>query len=193
MELSFIQSIYQHPALSQDDYQALMQSHTPVPVRKNDFLLQEGESSNEYYLIEKGLFRAFVTNYNGTEITTHFFGPNELLIEVSSLFQRIPTRENHQALTDGLLWKIDFEDFQQWYHSLAGFNEWGRAWLSNQLFVAKQRSVDMITKSALERYTQLMEEKPQILQTAPLKHIASYLGVTDSSLSRIRKEFSVTL
>ncbi len=52
----------------------------------------------------------------------------------------------------------------------------------------KQRSLDMVTLSATKRYLNLMEQKPDVVKFAPLKQIASYLGVTDTSLSRIRKE-----
>ena len=91
-------------------------------------------------------------------------------------------------MTNGVAWKIDFNIFQELYHKSAGFSEWGRAWMSNQLFGLKQRNIDMISVTASDRYLKLLKEKPQIIQQASLKHIASFLGVTDTSLSRIRKE-----
>jgi len=60
--------------------------------------------------------------------------------------------------------------------------------MSQQLFIYKQRSIEMFTLSATKRYLNLLQQKPQVVQFAPLKQIASYLGVTDTSLSRIRKE-----
>lgn len=134
------------------------------------------------------MLRSYVHDFNGSEITTDFHGKNEISIEVSSLFQRIPTKENITALTNGKAWKIEFETFQELFHKIEGFREWGRAWMSRQLFISKQRSIEMLTKSATERYLTLLNEKPEIIQQAPLKHIASYLGITDTSLSRIRKE-----
>ncbi|MEZ4841062.1 MAG: Crp/Fnr family transcriptional regulator [Flavobacteriaceae bacterium] len=151
-------------------------------------MLKEGKTANEYYLIERGLFRAFVHNTSGNEITTDFFTDNEFLIEVSSLFQRIPSQENLQALTDSWVWKIEFDVFQELFHKIEGIREWGRAWMSEQLFISKRRSINMITTSAKDRYLALLKEKPIIIQQAPLKYIASYLGITDTSLSRIRKE-----
>ena len=180
--------VYHHPLLTKEDLKTIRVAHTKVSFKKGAFLLREGQITNEYLIVESGLIRSFVRDYNGNDITTNFFSTNEIVIEVSSLFQRIPTHENIQALADCVCWKINFDDFQNLFHSIEGFSEWGRAWMAQSLFEFKQRSVTMITDSATERYRKLIEEKPLVLQNAPLKYIASYLGITDSSLSRIRKE-----
>lgn len=62
--------------------------------------------------------------------------------------------------------------------------------MTNSLFHFKQRSLEIVTISAKERYLQLIKEKPEVVLQAPLKNIATYLGITDSSFSRIRKEIS---
>ncbi|UOB16097.1 Crp/Fnr family transcriptional regulator [Abyssalbus ytuae] len=189
----FFKNIYNHPSITNNDFKEISSFHKKVEFSKNEIVLNQGKTSNEYYLIEKGVFRSFVYNYNGNEITTGFFCPNEILIEVSSLFQRIPTNENLEALTNGTAWKIEFNDFQKLFHTIEGFREWGRSWMSNELFISKQRSVNMLTQNATQRYLCLITEKPQIIKEAPLKHIASFLGITDTSLSRIRKEISLEL
>ncbi len=157
-------------------------------INKGDFLLREGHIANEYFILEQGLIRAFVHNFDGKDITTSFFVKDEIVIDVSSLFQRIPSNENIQALTDCVCWKIEFQVFQELFHSIEGFREWGRAWMAQSLFEFKNRSVSMITDSATDRYLNLLQHKPDVLKYAPLKQIASYLGITDTSLSRIRKE-----
>ncbi len=185
------QEIYNHPLITENELEIIAQSHVKVTFKKGDYLLKENEIANEYYLIESGLFRSYLIDFNGNEITIDFFSSNQILIEVSSLFQRVSTLENLEAITNGVAWKIEFEEFQQLYHQIKGFNEWGRAWMSNQLFISKERSIDMLTKSAAERYLQLIKTKPEVIKYAPLKYIASYLGITDSSLSRIRKEVTL--
>ncbi|WP_407481671.1 Crp/Fnr family transcriptional regulator [Elizabethkingia meningoseptica] len=181
-------AIYQHFLLSDEDMEQIAALHQKVEIEKGKIFLHEGETANEYYLLESGLVRAFVYDYDNNEITTEFFADNEIVIVPASLFQRNPSQENLQAVTDCLLWKIEFDDFQHIYHNVPGFSEWGRLWFSYQLFTMKQRSLDMITLSATKRYLNLMEQKPGVIRFAPLKQIASYLGVTDTSLSRIRKE-----
>lgn len=188
MKNQLFQSIYKHPSLTEADVIEIMEAHTKVEFLKGEAFLKIGKIANDYFLIEEGLIRSFAYDYNGNEITTDFYASGEIAIEVSSLFQRIPSNENIIALTDGCAWKIEFEVFQKLFHKIEGLREWGRAWMSNQLFISKQRSIDMLTKSATERYVMLIQERPHIIKEAPLKYIASYLGITDTSLSRIRKD-----
>ena len=188
MDFSTLNRMYQHPDLKQDDLNLIFAAHERITFEKGNLFLEKGKMANAYYIIEKGLARAFTQDYKDDEITTEFIGKDEVLIEVSSLFRRVPAQENLQALTDGTAWKIDFNIFQDIYHKSPGFNEWGRSWMSHQLFSLKQRHIDMVSVSASDRYLKLLKEKPQIIQQASLKYIASFLGVTDTSLSRIRKE-----
>lgn len=176
------------PFFFEEELAEICQAHEKVVFQKGDLILEEGKTANEYYILEKGLARSFVNDFNGNDVTTHFFVENEIIIEVSSLFQRIPTQENIVCITDCECQKIDFDTFQELYHKMQNLSEWGRAWMSNELFAYKQRSVEMFTLSATKRYLNLLQQKPQVVQFAPLKQIASYLGVTDTSLSRIRKE-----
>ncbi|QDO95531.1 Crp/Fnr family transcriptional regulator [Formosa sediminum] len=188
MKASFFENIYNHPKIKKEDYKNIIDAHTKVEFSKHEIILQEGKISNSYFLIKKGLCRSYVIDYKGNEITTDFFGSDDILIEVASLFLRTPSKETIHALTDCEVYKIDFNDFQNLFNTIEGFTEWGRSWMSQQLFMAKHRAVNMHTQSASERYLHLLKDKPQIIKEVPLKHIATYLGVTDTSLSRIRKE-----
>ncbi|MBW8361265.1 MAG: Crp/Fnr family transcriptional regulator [Kaistella sp.] len=183
-----LKHIYAHFLLTEEHVSEIMAAHERIEVCKGHFLLEEGKTANEYFVLESGLVRAFVNDYNGNEITTEFFTVNDIVIQPASLFQRTASQENIQSVNDAVLWKIDFDIFQELFYKFEGFPEWGRLWFSYQLFFVKQRSIEMITQSASERYLKLLKEKPQIIQQAPLKYIASYLGITDTSLSRIRKE-----
>lgn len=185
-----LEKIYGNAGMSSEGLKQIFAAHQKVTISKGDYLLKIGETANEYYCLEKGLIRSYVLDYNGNDITTEFFCDNQVVVEVNSLFQRIPSQENFQAITDCVCWKIDFESFQKLFHEIEGFSEWGRAWMSQALFYFKQRSVSMITHSATDRYLDLQNQRPQILKEAPLKNIASYLGITDTSLSRIRKDLS---
>lgn len=192
MTSELFQTIYNHPLINPSNLQEIISRHQKITLQKNDFLLQEEKTANAYYLVEKGLIRFYVNDFNGNEITTQFICENEIANEVSSLFQRIPSVQNIQAVTDAVVWKIDFNDFQHLYHSMESVREWGREWMSAQLFQTQQRSIEMITQSASFRYLHLMGHRPQIIQQAPLKQIASYLGIADTSLSRIRKDLVST-
>ncbi|MEG2079449.1 Crp/Fnr family transcriptional regulator [Chryseobacterium sp.] len=179
---------YDFPFFFPEELDDIIKAHEKVVFQKGDYLLEEGKMANEYYILEKGLVRSFVNDFNGCEVTTQFFVENEIIIDVSSLFQRIPTQENIVCITDCECWKLDFETFQELFHRIPNLREWGRSWMSQELFAYKNRSLAIYTLSATKRYLNLLEQKPQVIKFAPLKQIASYLGITDTSLSRIRKE-----
>ena len=185
---SILKSIYQHPQLNSGACEDIFAAHHRVHFEKGEAILSEGQQSNAYYCMESGLARAFAVNSSGKDITTSFFSPGNVIIEVASLFLRVPTKENIAAVTPCVCWKIDFKDFEALFESVPGFAEWGRTWMSNSLLENKLRSLHMITDSAKDRYLRLQREQPLIIQQAPLKQIATYLGVTDTSLSRIRNK-----
>ncbi|WDF70276.1 Crp/Fnr family transcriptional regulator [Sphingobacterium oryzagri] len=180
--------IYQYPSMSHEDLDQIVAQHEKVVFKKGELLLREGQVSDCYYILEEGIVRSFVYDYDGNDISTNFFCTDDLVIEVASIFHHIPTKENFCCLTDCTLWRIKFDDFQGLFETIPAITEWGRAWMAHQLFLTKKRTLDMVSLAAIVRYQQLLEEKPQILQQAPLKYIATYLGITDTSLSRIRKE-----
>ncbi|MEX2605299.1 MAG: Crp/Fnr family transcriptional regulator [Gracilimonas sp.] len=188
--MSMLRKVYQHPTFTENDYQKIEDAHTKVSVKKNDHFLKAGEVCKTYYCLENGLARGYVTDQKGNEITTGFYGKHEIVIEVVSLFQQVPAKENLQAVTDSVCWKIDFERFQDIFHTIEAFPEWGRSWMAQNLFACKLRSISMITDSATDRYLALQKQYPEIIQQAPLKYIATYLGITDTSLSRIRRNLS---
>lgn len=183
-----IRLVYQYPSMTHADLDQITEKHEKVNYKKGEYLLREGQISDCYYILEEGIVRSFVYDFDGNDISTNFFCKDEIVIEVASIFHHIPTKENIVCLTDCTLWRIKFDDFQGLFETIPALTEWGRAWMAHQLFLTKKRALDMVSLSALDRYQQLLEEKPQILQQAPLKHIASFLGITDTSLSRIRKE-----
>jgi CRP-like cAMP-binding protein len=88
-----------HPFTDEQKKQ-IFDLHYKVVFKKGDFFLNQGKISNGYMIVESGLMRAYVNDYERNEITTNFFSENEIVIEVSSLFQRIATRENIVAVID---------------------------------------------------------------------------------------------
>lgn len=156
---------------------------------KNDYFLKEGQVSNDYLFLADGFMRAFTFDTDGNEVTTYFYPKNSIVFEASSFFMRIASTENIQAVCDCKGFAITFEKLNKLFHSVPEFREFGRAMLVKEFSAYKQRTLAMINKSAEERYANLINTNKEIFQNAQLKHIASFLGMTDTSLSRIRKEF----
>jgi len=162
----------------------------PKEIARNDFFLKEGRISNEYFFLENGFMRAFAHDTDGNDVTTNFYSANQVVFEVSSFFNRTISKENIQATDDCSGWVIFYEQLNNLFHSLPEFRDFGRAILVKGFSSLKIRMLSMITETAEQRYDALLKTNPEIFQHAALKHIASYLGITDTSLSRIRKEYS---
>jgi len=157
-------------------------------IEKGNYFLREGQVSNEYMVVEKGFMRSYSFDPDGNEVTTAFHNNGYPVFEVASFFNRSPSKENIQALTDCQGWTITYEQLNMLFHSVTEFREFGRSILVKGFASLKMRMLSMITETAEERYSSLLKSTPEIFQYAPLKQIASYLGITDTSLSRIRKE-----
>jgi CRP-like cAMP-binding protein len=155
-------------------------------IAKNHFLLAENHIADDYLFLDRGYMRAFAYDIDGNEITTNFHKPGQVIFEVASFFNRTKSKENIQALTDCEGWFITYKQLNELFHSLPEFREFGRAMLVKALTELKTRMLSTITETAEERYAILLKTNPEIFQHAPLKNIASYLGITDTSLSRIR-------
>jgi CRP-like cAMP-binding protein len=158
--------------------------------QKGDLFLREGKVSDEYLFLESGFMRAFLYDTEGNDVTVNFYTSNSVVFEVASFFQRVPAQENIQALTNCVGWALTYNELNLLFHTIPAFREFGRAILVRGFVSLKVRTLSMINQTAEERYAALLKSSPSIFQFAPLKHIASYLGITDTSLSRIRKEFS---
>ena len=162
----------------------------PKEIGRNQFLFKEGRVCNEYFFLENGFMRAFAHDTESNDVTTNFYSSNQVVFEVSSFFNRTISKENTQAIVDCSGWYITYEQLNNLFHSLHEFRDFGRAVLVKGFSSLKTRMLSMITETAEQRYDALLKTNPEIFQHAALKHIASYLGITDTSLSRIRKEYS---
>lgn len=161
-----------------------------INLDKNQFLLEEGSYADEYLYLERGCMRSFAYDTDGNDVTTNLYCANQVVFEVSSFFNRTRSKEFIQCLTDCSGWAINYEQLNILFHSVQEFREFGRQMLVRGYASLKTRMLSMITETAEERYMHLLSTNPGIFQLAPLKYIASYLGITDTSLSRIRKELT---
>ena len=183
----FIRNVYPMP-LSQAD--VIVSLFKQKSFGKNEWLLKQGRPCNEYYFLEEGYMRAYTFDLDGNDVTTAFYSGNQIVCELFSFFKRIPSKENIQALSECHTWYITFEELNGVFHAMPEFREFGRSILVNAYSGLKQRMLSMLHETAEERYGNLLRNNPDIFNHAALKNIATYLGITDTSLSRIRKEFS---
>jgi CRP-like cAMP-binding protein len=184
-----VNNIFNEKAFSEEELEKILSQYTRCEFAKLDFLIQEGSVANYYYFLESGFVRSYAIDLEGNDITTKFFSSKDVVIDWHSYFLKTPCREDIQAITPCVAWKITFENFMKLFN-IEAFREVGRTRLINNYFELKSHSVSIIADSAKDRYLNLMKQKPDVVQNVPLKQIATYLGITDTSLSRIRKEIT---
>lgn len=185
----FLNKIFNPQNFKEEDLITIFSQYQKIEFAKNDYLIKEGTTANYYYFMEAGFARSYVIDLDGNDISTKFFSSTDIVIDWHSYFLKTKCRENIQAISACTAWKISFENFMKLFH-IESFREVGRTRLVNNYFELKTHSVSVIADPAKERYLNLLKTKPDIVQNVPLKQIATYLGITDTSLSRIRKEIA---
>jgi CRP-like cAMP-binding protein len=173
-----------------DEYTGLYQR---IQVPAKTILLREGEISNKAYLIEKGALRAWFYSKD-KDITFQFFFEQEGISSVESFRKRIPSFITIETLEPCILHWISKEDLDRIMDETMEIPEM-RKWMMDTLFERQvhymHHFVSLIRDTPTERYLSLIKDKPHILQRVPQQYIASYLGITPVSLSRIRKKVSI--
>jgi CRP-like cAMP-binding protein len=188
-DLHFLNTIFKNENFKPEDLEKILSQYQRIEFAKNDYLVEEGTTANFYYFLESGFARSFAIDLEGNDITTKFFSASDIVIDWHSYFLKTKCRENIQAIMPCVAWKISFENFMKLF-SIEAFRDVGRTRLVNNYFELKNHSVSIIADPARDRYLNLIKDKPDIVQNVPLKQIATYLGITDTSLSRIRKEIT---
>jgi CRP-like cAMP-binding protein len=189
-EPHFLTKVFASSGITQEELKLIIPRYKKVTFEKNDYLLLEGQIEKKYWFIETGFVRSYIVDTEGNDITFNLYASGDVVIDYPSIFFFAPTRENIQALSTCVCWEIDFESFQELFNTILNFREQQRGLLVGSYFALKEHSISLIADQAKDRYTRLLQQKPHIVQNVSLKHIATLLGVTDTSLSRIRKEIS---
>lgn len=154
--------------------------------KRNELIVNEGDLCRDVWFVEKGLFRWFFNN-DGEEFTKFFSAAPGMLTAKYSFHRQEPSSESIMALTDTVMWKIGFEDYQKLLelHSWSNFVRLYTIRINEQL---DQLLHEIRSATAEQRYFRLLERHREHMNEIPLQYIASYLGITPQSLSRIRKK-----
>lgn len=177
--ISFIQPV------SENLRQALYASVLSRTYAKKAHLLQPGQVCNRVWFIGNGSARAYYFKED-KEVTSWFMMENDFIISVRSFFGRQPSYEYIEVLEPSELLSIDYICLQQLYNTYPEFNRVGRILTEQYYTQSEERLFQLRMNTAQNRYDTLLSTHPTIFQRASLKQIASYLGVTPETLSRMR-------
>lgn len=155
--------------------------------QKNEILLQANKLEKDMYFIKSGLVRAF-TQYKDQDITFWFGTEGAPILPMNSYVYNKKNYEYIELLEDSILYKVSIETLQKLYLENQEIANWGRILAEKELVTTEQRLISRIAMKATDRYLALLSEHPNLLQRASLGHIASFLGITQVSLSRIRAQ-----
>ncbi len=155
-------------------------------IRKGKHILKKGQTCRELVYTIKGNFRIYYRDEKDKEVTTWIAFDDMLATEHASFFTQQPTKFNIEAIADSEIASIPYKDLQQLYNDIPAFQEFGRKIAEEIVVGAINRVISFQHETANKRYQQLLKKK-DYLQKIPLKHLATFLGVTDTSLSRLRK------
>ena len=153
--------------------------------KKGDHFLKQGQINSNIFVIEKGFARIYFIK-DEKEFSSWFAAENEIIGSIFPLFSNKPSFENIQFLEHSIIYSISSIDLKELYIKYPEFNIIGRKIAENLCEILEQRIISLHTESAEERYRNLVLKHPQLLQRTNLGHIASYLGITKETLSRIR-------
>lgn len=174
---------------SETDFTILLKNLTVKKLKKYEFLLREGEVCNHVAFINSGFLRIF-HNQDGKEHTTHFYVEGKWISNYASFLGREPSRYYIEAQVDTELFLLSHANLNKLYDENKSMDRFGRL-IAERLFLATvTRHQALVLQTPEQRYTQMLQEQPHIFKLAPLKHIASFLGVEPESLSRIRKRLN---
>ena len=155
---------------------------------KNQILIDQNTISTKTYFLEKGYVRSYTLNEDNEEVTTNIFYAPCFVNDFLSFFRKEPTKEVYQTISTCSFWETSLENVQNNFHNIPDFREFSRLLFVINYYKLNDRVIALTSQKAETRYLNLLQKHPDIFQHVPLKIIASYLGITNSSLSRIRKE-----
>ncbi|WP_430612934.1 Crp/Fnr family transcriptional regulator [Flavobacterium sp. JP2137] len=173
--------------LPQDSKTVLKEYVVELDFPKNHILLKADKIEQHLYLIKQGMVRAFAPQED-RDITFWFGQEGETILSMRSYVENKKSYENIELLEDCTLFQLNTSDLNHLYNRDIHIANWGRKLAEKELLKIESRMISNDLLSAKERYDQLMTDSPSLIQRVPLMHIASYLGITPVSLSRIRKE-----
>ncbi|MNF59520.1 Cyclic nucleotide-binding domain protein [compost metagenome] len=156
-----------------------------VSLPKHNIIIRADKVEKNIYFIKKGIARTF-SNIDDNEITFSFGKEGDTIASLKSYIANQKGYENIELLEDCELYKLNTENLQNLFNENIDIANWGRKFAEHELIKAEERLISRQFGSATERYIELLKNYPDLIQRVQLGHIASYLGITQVSLSRIR-------
>lgn len=176
--------------LDEDDFNLSLPCWKIKSYKKGDIYNPVGSICRYLGFTLEGYFRSYLYDKKGDEVNMFLFPPHNVVVTYKSFIHESPCEFNTVAMTDARAICITLADLQRLYKKSHGWERFGRLMAEKAFDVAVDRAESFVFKSAEQRYLELIQMQPEIIEHIPLYHISSYLGIAGPSLSRIRRKIS---
>jgi len=174
--------------IEENTVDALRELFKPLQLKKNEFFVKAGNHAQEIGFLKKGVVRAFFLNQEGKEYNKQFFVAPSIIGAYSSLLTKQPTKIAQQAVTDCEILVANYDDLEKGYNQFHDLERLGRKIAEFYFLEKEQKEIEMALLDADKRYVIMQKKFPKIESILPQYYIASYLGISPTQLSRIRRK-----
>ncbi len=176
--------------VSEEEFNFCRTLFTPRKIRKRQYLLQEGDVNRYQVFVEKGILRSYKIDEKGNEHILQFAQEGWWISDLFSFFTEEPSAFNIDALEDAEVLLINRTNWEMLLRDVPQFERYFRILLQNHLIATQRRLMVTISESAEEKYLKFLAAYPDCMQRVPQHMIASFLGITRETLSRLRKNLA---
>lgn len=179
--------IHHYFSISPDDCKKVAGLFKTETLEKGAYWLKSGKNCNKMSFIQQGIFRVFVSQPD-REVTQWIATPGYFITDISSFLFRNAAKFNVQALTGTSVFTIDHEQYLTLGKMVPKWNEFEKLFITKCFITMENRVFDLISMSAEDRYKQLFNQNRELFNQVPLQYLASMLGMTPETFSRIRRK-----
>lgn len=184
------QKVKETIAITEEEFEVAKTLFLPKKLRKKRYLLQDGDPCKYTVFVEQGLLRSFTIDEKGNEHILQFSLQGWWTADLYSFLTGEPSPYNIQALEDSELLLITQPAWDQLLEEVPAFERYFRILIQNNLIATQRRLMVTFSETAEEKYLRLLRDHPDIIQRVPQHMLASYMGITRETLSRIRSQLS---
>lgn len=173
--------------LNEQQIELILSKCVQHELKKDAFYQEAGRTPKEFGFLVHGVLRVSYFNNKGDDITKYFLDENHFVVDLDSYNQKKPSPEYIQAITDCTYTTLSQQAMKELSMTITGWDEIMNKIISKALVEKVSKISMMMAEDATERYLNFFSRFPKLANRIPLAHLASYLGITQSSLSRIRR------